>query len=59
VKVAVDKEDRRSRLLTITPAGRVLLNKAFPIWKKTHAGVERELADLTPDKLRAALRVLS
>jgi len=59
VKVAVDKEDRRSRLLTITPAGRVLLNKAFPIWKKTHAAVERELADLALDKLRSALRALS
>jgi DNA-binding MarR family transcriptional regulator len=59
VKVAVDKEDRRSRLLTITAAGRALLNKAFPIWKKTHAAVERELPDLVPDKLRAALRALS
>lgn len=59
LKVAVDKEDRRGRLLTITPAGRALLNRAFPIWKKTHAAVERELTDMTPDKLRATLHALS
>ena len=59
VKVAVDKEDKRSRLRIITPAGRALLNKAFPIWKKTHAEVDQQLAELSPDKLRAALRMLA
>jgi DNA-binding MarR family transcriptional regulator len=59
VKVAVDKEDKRNRLLTITPAGRALLNKAFPIWKKTHAAVDKQLAGLSPDKLRATLRTLA
>jgi len=59
VKVAVNKEDRRNRLLTITPAGRALLNKAFPIWKKTHAEVEKEIAGTSPDRLRAVLRALS
>ncbi len=59
VKVAVDKEDKRNRLLIITPAGRVLLNKAFPIWKKTHAEVDRQLAALSPYELRAALRSLA
>jgi DNA-binding MarR family transcriptional regulator len=59
VKVAVGKEDRRNRLLSITPAGRALLNKAFPIWKKTHAEVEKEIAGTSPDRLRAVLRALS
>jgi len=59
VKVAVDKEDRRGRLLTITPAGRALLAKAFPVWKKTHAAIERELTGVKPDTLRATLRELS
>jgi DNA-binding MarR family transcriptional regulator len=59
VKVAVDKEDRRSRLLAITPAGRALLAKAFPIWKKTHAAVEREHLRGNADALRAALKALS
>ena len=59
VKVAIDKEDHRNRLLSFTPAGRVLLGKAFPIWKETHAAVDRQLAGLSSDKLRAALRTLA
>ncbi len=59
VKVAVDKQDRRSRLLTITPAGRALLNKAFPIWKKTHAAVDKELGNMNADQLRSTLRALA
>jgi DNA-binding MarR family transcriptional regulator len=59
VKVAVDKEDRRGRLLAITPAGRALLKKAFPIWKKAHAATERLITSGNPDDLRAALRALS
>jgi DNA-binding MarR family transcriptional regulator len=59
VRVAVDKEDRRSRLLAITPAGRALLNKAFPVWKKTHAEVEKEISGMSADRLRSVLRALS
>jgi DNA-binding MarR family transcriptional regulator len=59
VKVAVDKEDRRGRLLAITPAGRALLNKAFPIWKKTHTEVEKEISGTSPDRLRSVLRTMS
>jgi DNA-binding MarR family transcriptional regulator len=59
VNVMVDKEDRRSRRLTLTPAGRALLAAAVPVWKKTHAAVERLLARSNPEDLRAALRALS
>ena len=59
LKVKVDKEDRRSRRLVITAAGRVLLNKAFPIWKETHAATEKLLVTATADVLRGALRALS
>ena len=59
VNVTVDKEDRRSRRLTLTPAGRALLIAAVPVWKKTHAAVERLLARSSPEDLRAALRALS
>jgi DNA-binding MarR family transcriptional regulator len=59
VKVAVDKEDRRGRLLTITPAGRALLNKAFPIWKKAHAQAEKDISGMSADRLREVLRTLS
>lgn len=59
VNVTVDKEDKRSRRLTLTPAGRALLMAAVPVWKKTHAAVERLLARSSPEDLRAALRALS
>jgi DNA-binding MarR family transcriptional regulator len=59
VKVAVDKEDRRNRLLTIMPSGRALLKKAFPIWKKTHAQTEKEIAGMSAGVLRGVLRALS
>jgi DNA-binding MarR family transcriptional regulator len=59
VKIAVDKEDKRSRRLIITPAGRALLGKAFPIWKQTHVEVESQIARGSADDLRAALRALA
>ena len=58
-KVSVDTEDKRSRRLTITAAGRRLLAKAYPIWIRTHAEIEQRIADGSPDRLRAALRALS
>jgi len=59
LKVSVDKQDRRSRRLGITPAGRALLSKTFPVWKQTHAAIERLIAGCSPDALRAALLTLS
>ncbi len=59
VQVKVDKEDRRSRRLVITPAGRALLKKAYPVWKETHAATEKLLVGATADALRGALRALS
>jgi len=59
VKVAVDRQDKRSRRLAITPAGRALLAKAFPIWKREHAAAEKDVAGASADALRTALRALS
>src|SRR5262249_36685792 len=59
VKVSVDKEDKRSRRLTITASGRSLLAKAFPLWRDTHAAIDRLVAEFHSDDLRAALRGLS
>src|SRR5215469_10719474 len=36
VKIVVDKADKRSRLLLLTKAGRVLLAKAVPVWEREH-----------------------
>ena len=59
VKVAVDKEDKRSRRLIITAAGRALLSKAFPLWKQAHADTERLITGISSDAMRGALRALS
>ena len=55
--VSVDKEDRRSRRLALTAAGRRLLVKAYPLWKDTRTDIEH-LID-SADGLRDALRALS
>ena len=59
LKVTVDKEDRRSRRLTLTAAGHALLIEALPAWKKTHAGSTRCSSDQKPDHLRKVLALLS
>jgi DNA-binding MarR family transcriptional regulator len=58
LKSAVDPDDRRGRLLTLTDAGRALLHAAVPIWKRTHAEVDRLLAETDEQVLRAGLRAL-
>jgi len=59
LKVTVDREDRRSRLLVLTPAGRALLRRAYPVWRQTHAATERQIDACPPEELRAALRALA
>lgn len=59
VEVVVDPEDRRSRLMKLTPAGRRLLSKAVPIWRETHAEIDALLPDGGPDRLRRDLCALS
>jgi DNA-binding MarR family transcriptional regulator len=59
VKVTVDAHDRRSRRLILTTAGREALAAAAPIWKRTHAQVERLLRAASADAMRAGLRELS
>jgi DNA-binding MarR family transcriptional regulator len=59
VKVAVDKQDKRSRRLIITPAGRALVARAFPVWQQAHAETERLLTGISADAMRNALRELA
>src|SRR5215212_5707618 len=54
-----DPEDRRSRLLTVTRAGRRLLAKAVPIWERTHKSLDGLLGGSDPNELRQHLRSLS
>ncbi len=59
VTVAADYSDKRTRRLTLTPAGRALLCAAVPAWRQTHTEIEGLLARSTPGSLRAVLRALS
>ena len=59
VDVSIDQQDRRSRSLKLTRQGRSVLAAAIPIWMRTHARIERQLAGVEPDLLRRGLNSLS
>ncbi len=59
VETAADKNDKRSRLLMLTRAGKSLLKKAVPSWERTHGEIDRLLVGHDPGDLRTALRSLS
>ena len=57
VEIATDPKDRRSRLLKLTAEGLDVLSRAVPIWRESHAAVEKPVADQL-DQLKAGLRAL-
>jgi len=59
VMVMVDANDRRSRRLKLTRAGRALLARAVPIWRRTHAAIDRLLPRSGADRLRRDLRAVT
>lgn len=59
VVIEQDPADKRSRLLSLTPAGHRLLAEAFPLWQQTHAEIEKPFAPEEMDQLRRQLRALS
>jgi DNA-binding MarR family transcriptional regulator len=59
ITVTPDRADRRSRRLTLTPQGKVLLASAVPVWEKTHRDLESEFKDGDVDRLRSSLLALS
>jgi DNA-binding MarR family transcriptional regulator len=59
VTVMIDADDRRSRRLKLTGAGRALLARAVPAWRHTHAEIERALPRAGGDRLRRDLRALT
>jgi DNA-binding MarR family transcriptional regulator len=59
VTVMVDADDRRSRRLKLTGAGRALLARAVPAWRRMHAEIERVLPRAAADRLRRDLLALT
>jgi DNA-binding MarR family transcriptional regulator len=55
VTVRADDEDRRARLMALTPAGRDVLEAAIPIWCAEHAAIDAELTKAEATRLHAAL----
>jgi DNA-binding MarR family transcriptional regulator len=59
VTVTVDAKDRRNRRIELTPAGRALLARAVPVWRRTHAEIDRLLPRGGADRLRRDVRALT
>ncbi|TXI02208.1 MAG: MarR family transcriptional regulator [Rhizobium sp.] len=58
VSIVPNPQDRRARLLSLTPSGKAALAAAVPIWKTTHAALEERLPDGNGDRLRGDLAAL-
>ena len=59
VATAPNRDDKRSRLLSLTAEGQALLAKAVPVWKRTHATVDQMLSAHDIGQVRSALATLS
>jgi len=55
----IDPDDRRSRLVSLTKAGRIVLRSAVAIWRRTHREIDRQLSPIDGKTLRGGLRALS
>jgi DNA-binding MarR family transcriptional regulator len=58
LRVIPDTEDRRSRLVQITPEGVALLGQAIAVWRATHAALDAQIGESTADTLRQGLAQL-
>lgn len=59
IKITTGKLDRRARLLELTPQGKIVLARAVPVWRRTHAEIEARLGSGEPGRLRNSLNALS
>src|SRR5215472_5671581 len=59
IAVTVDNSDKRARRLRLTAEGSARLSAAVPVWRQTHAEIDRLLLGSNAETLRADLRVLS
>lgn len=59
IESEIDPEDRRGRLLRLTPEGLAVLARAVPVWERAHEATEALLAGGAADRLRSDLMSLS
>jgi DNA-binding MarR family transcriptional regulator len=59
VEALEDKEDKRARRLSITAAGRDLLDQAYPIWRAHHREIDAQFSLARIDALRIDLKRLA
>ncbi len=59
VDVASDAKDKRVRRPSLTTTGRAALNAAVPIWRATHAEIDREIGETRVDTMRKSLRLVA
>src|SRR3954465_1202125 len=59
IKVVVQADDKRRRLLKLTSNGRQLLTRAVPLWRDAHAKAEAVLGESKADILRGNLEALA
>ncbi len=55
VRITADKEDRRVKRLSLTPAGNAVLAKAYALWVEHHGAIEVEMASPSADAMRGGL----
>jgi DNA-binding MarR family transcriptional regulator len=59
LKIAIDPDDKRGRLLSLTAKGRAALIAAMPIWQEAQAQMARRMKRAKMGELRDALLALS
>jgi DNA-binding MarR family transcriptional regulator len=59
IKVVIQADDKRRRLLKLTSNGRQLLTRAVPLWRDAHAKAEAMLGESKADILRGNLEALA
>ena len=59
IKIVVQADDKRRRLLKLTPGGRKVLARAVPVWRNAHTKVEAVLGVSKADLLRGNLEAMA
>jgi DNA-binding MarR family transcriptional regulator len=58
LRISVDPEDRRNRLISLTPAGRAKLAESEALWEAAQRGFEVAFGQAEAGVLRDAMRIL-